>query len=594
MAGYRAPLQEIQFWLGLQRQANSADPADGIALSDEDVSAVLEEAARLAEEILDPLYRLADEQGVELADGQVRLPPQIKDAYAQFIESGWSGLSADAEYGGQGLPHALATAVNEIWKSANLAFSLCPMLTQAAVEALHGHGSEDLRNRFLPKMIAGDWTGTMNLTESQAGSDLGALRATAVREGDHYRLKGRKIFITWGDHDLAENIIHLVLARVPESPPGVRGISMFVVPKILVNEDGSLGEPNEVTTVSIEDKLGIHGSPTCALNYGDDKGAIAYLVGEENEGLRYMFTMMNSARLAVGVEGLALAERAYQQALAYAFERVQGSRPSDDAPAVIFEHPDVRRMLMLMKAGTDSMRALSYAAAAGLDEIATDSGNATATLDRVSVLTPIVKGWCTELCQELASIGVQVHGGVGYVEETGAAQILRDSRITTIYEGTTGIQANDLVGRKLIGDGGVAVNALFDDVERCLPALDSAGAQLVTTHAALGRGLQAAREVTAALLEGHEADPDFAGAAAVNFLMLMGTLLGGWQLALGASAAAAQLGAEEQDRALLESKLVTSEFFAEHFMPRIEAYRASAMTGSRTVMGLSRGQFRRS
>jgi alkylation response protein AidB-like acyl-CoA dehydrogenase len=593
MNGYGAPLREIRFWLELQMRSSNASVATDTALSDDELNAVLGEAARIAEELLDPLYRLADEQGAALVDGQVRMPSEIKAAYAQFVEAGWVGLPADPDHGGQGLPHALATAVNEIWKSANLAFSLCPMLTQGAIEALYNHGSEDLRRRFLPNMIGGAWTGTMNLTESQAGSDLGALRTTAVREGDHYRLKGRKIFITWGDHDLTENIIHLVLARVEDSPPGVRGISMFVVPKKLVTEDGSLGEHNEITTVSIEDKLGIHGSPTCVLNYGDDRGAIGYLVGEENRGLSYMFTMMNSARLAVGVEGLAMAERAYQQALAYSLERVQGRRPSADAPAVIFEHPDVRRMLMLMKAGTDAMRALSYAAAAGLDACAAEPANATAALDRASVLTPIVKGWCTELGQELVSIGIQVHGGVGYVEETGAAQIFRDVRITTIYEGTTGIQANDLIGRKLISDDAAAVNALFDDVEGCLTMLDSTGERLATTRVALGRGLEAAREVVAAILEGHEADPNLAGATAVNFLMLMGTLLGGWQLALGACAAVSQLEASDEDRAFLEGKLVTSEFFAEHLMPRIEAYRATAIAGSRNVMGLSREQLQR-
>lgn len=594
MGGYRAPLREIQFWLGLQMRSGSAPLNDGAVLCDADVSAVLGEAARMAEELLDPLYRLADQQGAALVNGQVQLPPQIKDAYSQFIEAGWVGLPADPEYGGQGLGHVLATAVNEIWKSANLAFSLCPMLTQGAIEAVHNHGSEDLRRRFLPKMISGTWTGTMNLTESHAGSDLGALRTTAVREGDHYRLKGRKIFITWGDHDLAENIIHLVLARVPDSPPGVHGLSMFVVPKILVAEDGSLAENNEITTASVEEKLGIHGSPTCALNYGDDKGAIAYLVGEENQGLSYMFTMMNSARLAVGVEGLAMAERAYQQALAYSLERVQGCRPAADEPVAIFEHPDVRRMLMLMRAGTDAMRALSYAAAADLDAGAAGPTNAPTTLDRISVLTPIVKGWCAELSQELVSIGLQVHGGAGYIEETGAAQIFRDARITTIYEGTTGIQANDLIGRKLISDGGTAVNALLDDVERCLAALDSTPDRLVATRVALRRGLEAARDVVAAVLEGHEADPNLAGATAVNFLMLMGTLLGGWHLAIGAGFATTQLDASDADRPFLEGKLVTSEFFAEHFMPRIEAYRASAMAGSRTVMGLTREQLERS
>lgn len=594
MAGYRAPLREIRFWLGLQTASVDGPSADETGLSDEDVSAVLEEAARIAEELLDPLYRLADEQGAELVDGQVLMPPEVKQAYSQFVEAGWVGLSADPEFGGQGLPSSLAAAVNEIWKSANLAFSLCPMLTQAAIEALQSHGGDDLRRRFLPRLINGDWTGTMNLTEPQAGSDLGALSTTAVRQGDHYRLKGRKIFITWGDHDLAENIVHLVLARVPDAPPGVRGISMFVVPKFLVGEDGAIGAPNDITTVSIEKKLGIHGSPTCVLSYGDNEGAIGYLVGEENLGLGYMFTMMNSARLAVGIEGLAMAERAYQQAVAYSLERVQGSAPSAEGAAVIFEHPDVRRMLMLMKAGTDAMRALSYAAAAVLDGCAADPESAAAALERVSVLTPIVKGWCTELGQELVSIGLQVHGGVGYVEETGAAQIFRDARITTIYEGTTGIQANDLIGRKLIRDGAKAVSSLLEDVEDCLGTLDSTGDALAATRVALRRGLGAAREVVASILDGHGADDNLAGATAVNFLMLMGTLLGGWQLARGASAAAAQRADSEADRGFFESKVVTSEFFAEHFMPRIEAYRAAALAGSRTVMSLGREQLQRS
>jgi len=344
--------------------------------------------------------------------------------------------------------------------------------------------------------------------------------------------------------------------------------------------------------VSIEAKLGIHGSPTCVLSYGDDNGAVAYLVGEENQGLSYMFTMMNSARLSVGVEGLAMAERAYQQALAYSLERVQGNPPAASGPAVIFEHPDVRRMLMLMKAGTDAMRALCYAAAAGLDEVAMSS-RTTVPLDRVSVLTPIVKGWCTEFSQELTSMGLQVHGGVGYVEETGAAQIVRDARITTIYEGTTGIQANDLISRKLIKDDGAAIGALLDDVESCIATLDLAGESLAATRVALRRGLKAAREVVAGVLQEHSADPSLPGAVAVNVLMLMGTLLGGWQLALGALSAKTQMDGSSQDRAFLEGKLVTCEFFAEHLMPRIDAYRAAALAGSRTIMSLAREQFER-
>jgi len=591
MAGYRAPLREMRFWLGqLMEQAGQPTlPAYGGFPADL-VEAVLEEAAHLAEDVLDPLYRLADREGVEFEAGEVRMPEEIKAAYRQFADAGWVGLSAPAEFGGQALPQVLATAVNEIWKSANLAFSLCPMLTQGAIGALARHANSSVQRRFLPKMIAGGWTGTMNLTEPQAGSDLGALRAIAEPADDHYRLSGRKIFITWGDHDLAENIVHLVLARTPGAPDGVRGLSLFVVPKFLVDDDGRVAARNEVTTVSIEEKLGIHGSPTCVLSYGDGQGAKAWLVGEESRGLEYMFTMMNSARLAVGVEGLAMAERAYQQALAYSRERVQGKRPLDGGPAVILEHPDVRRMLMLMKAGSDAMRALCYLAGLELDR--SDGGGGEA-LERASLLTPIVKGWCTETAQELASLGVQIHGGAGYIEETGAAQIMRDARVLTIYEGTTGIQANDLVGRKLIRDGGAALGALLDEVGGLLPTLAAAGALLAATESALRDGVAAARQAVDAVLARHADDPDLAGAVAVNLLMLMGTLLGGWQLAAGAVSAQAALKTDTGDRDWLTAKIVTAEFYAEHLMPRVHAYLAAVLAGSRTVMGLTPEQMTR-
>lgn len=591
MGGYRAPIREMRFWLDLRLQGGRSMPVYAEVSADL-LDGVLEEAARLAEEVLDPLYRLGDERGAEIVDGQVRLPAEIKAAYARFIEGGWVGLPVGTDIGGQGLPQLVSVAVNEIWKSANLAFSQCPMLTQGAIETLQRHGSDALRKRFLPQMVSGAWTGAMNLTEPQAGSDLGALRSTAVPEGDHYRLKGRKIFITWGDHDLAENVVHLVLARTPGAPPGVHGISLFVVPKYLVAENGSIGGRNEIATVSIEEKLGIHGSPSCVLSYGDADGAVAYLVGEENLGLNYMFTMMNSARLAVGVEGLAMAERAYQQALAYAHERVQGSAPSARAPAPIFEHPDVRRMLMLMKAGSDAMRAVSYAAAAALDRAnAADASDADQT--HVSLLTPIVKGWCTETAQELASLGLQVHGGVGYVEETGAAQIFRDTRITTIYEGTTGIQANDLVGRKLLRDGGGAMTALLGEIETILPVLADGGAELAATAAALTQGVDVARRAVNGLLERHGADPNLAGSVAVNLLMLIGTLLGGWQLARGALAARSRLEELAAGDSFMTAKIVTSEFYAEHYMPRTEAYGAAIAGGSRNVMGLTAEQFAR-
>jgi alkylation response protein AidB-like acyl-CoA dehydrogenase len=593
MGTYRAPVRDMRFWLGLHLEAGAtSDGADVYAgLGADVVDAVLDEAARLGADVLDPLYRRGDEHGAELVDGQVHVLAEFRSAYRAIADGGWVGLAATPEFGGQGLPQLVSVAVNEIWKASNLALALCPMLTQGAIEALHRHGSESLQRRFLPKLIGGDWTGTMNLTEPQAGSDLGALRTTAVPEGDHYRLKGRKIFITWGDHDLADNVIHLVLARTPHAPPGVHGISMFVVPKFLVNDDGSLGERNEVATVSLEGKLGIHASPTCVLSYGDDRGAVGYLVGEENRGLSYMFTMMNSARLSVGIEGLALSERAYQQSLAYALERVQGS-PVPGAPAdVIFEHPDVRRMLMLMKSGTEAMRGLAYAAAAEIDRAAGAGGAAAA--ERVALLTPVIKGWCTEFAQELTSLGLQVHGGVGYVEETGAAQILRDARITTIYEGTTGIQANDLVGRKLLRDEGKTLNGLLDELDGLMPALADCGDTLAAIRAALGDGIVSLRMAATCLLERHADDASFAGGAAVNFLMALGMLLGGWQLARGGLVACERLTRGGDDGADLEARVATAEFYAEHVMPRIGACTASVIAGSRSIMRLRAEQFAR-
>jgi alkylation response protein AidB-like acyl-CoA dehydrogenase len=598
MADYRAPLREIRFWLSLFTDSvvgnvtgavsGGAEPRVGV-LDDDVADAVLDEAARLAETVLAPLYRLGDRRGAELIDGRVTMPEEIKQAYAQLAGDGWIGLPVDEAYGGQGLPQRLATAVNEIWKSANLSFSLCPMLTQGAIAALHAHASDALRQRFLPQMTSGEWTGTMNLTEPHAGSDLGALSTTATPDGDHYRIRGRKIFITWGDHDLADNIIHLVLARIDGAPDGVNGISMFVVPKFLVNDDGTLGARNEITTVALEEKLGIHGSPTCALNYGESDGAVGYLVGEANAGLKCMFTMMNTARLAVGVEGLAVSERAYQQALSYALERVQGTRADGSQPVAIIEHPDVRRMLLLMRAGCDAMRGISYWVAALID--LASAGNAGADA-RVSLLTPIVKGWCTEVAQEIASLGVQVHGGVGYIEETGAAQVLRDARITTIYEGTTGIQANDLVGRKILRDRGRALRQLLQDIaaSRSELAHDDAMAPI---NASLTVGLEAAEEVVDALLSRGVDQPAFAGTAAVNTLMLLGTLVAGWSLACAARAAADMRAERSADAAWFDAKIRTARFYAEHFMPRIGAYATTILAGSDTVMSFSASDLQR-
>ena len=593
MTDYRAPTADMLFVVealaGLDRVA-SLDEFDMV--SPDLVETVFEEAARLAAEVLDPLYRPADEAGTPVVDGQVQIPPAVTAAYRQFVEGGWPGLPCDPEFDGQGLPHVVATPVMEMWKTANLAFSLCPMLTHGAVEAVAVHGSDQLKQMFLRKMVSGEWTGTMNLTEPQAGSDLAAVRTKAEPAGDHYLLSGRKIFITWGDHDMTDNIVHLVLARLPGAPDGVRGISLFLVPKYLVNEDGSLGERNDVATVSVEHKLGIHGSPTCVLSYGDKGGAVGYLVGAENQGLACMFTMMNHARLAVGVEGIAVGERAYQWALDYARGRVQGQVPGGAPGASIVHHPDVRRMLMTMKAYVEAMRALAIVASAEIDVEHHDPSAAAraAASTRVGLLTPIVKGWSTEIGQELASLGVQVFGGMGYVEETGVAQILRDARITTIYEGTTGIQGNDLVGRKLIRDNGQGVAQLVKDMQAVVSELEAAGDEFTPVRQALAAGVAAVEQATSRLLGTYERDPRVPGAASVNLLMLMGTVCGGWQMARAALAARDRLASGAADRQFLQAKQVTARYYAEHIMPRAQAHLGAILAGADSLMGLSEEQ----
>ncbi|MGE5524888.1 MAG: acyl-CoA dehydrogenase family protein, partial [Rhodospirillaceae bacterium] len=461
MPGYVAPLAEMRFVL--RHLAGLPDvcalPAHA-ELTRDVIDAVLDEAARFAQDVIGPLNESGDREGARLENGRVHAPSGFAQAYRAYVEAGWNGISAPPAYGGQGLPHVLAQAVDEMWNSASLAYALAPMLTSGVVRALLSHGSAAQQALYLPPLVAGRWCGTMNLTEPQAGSDLSALRTMATPEGDAYRLRGTKVFITWGDHDLAENIVHLVLARTPDAPAGVKGISLFIVPKWLVGADGTLGERNDITCVALERKTGIHGSPTCVLNYGERTGAVGYLVGEVGRGLEYMFTMMNHARLGVGLEGVALAERACQAAVAYAQARIQGRdiTQRSDARVPIVRHPDVRRMLLSMKVRTEAMRAITYYAAAA-DDLATSHPDVHARRRyqaRVDLLTPVVKGWCTEQAVDIAALGMQVHGGMGYVEDTGVAQYWRDARITPIYEGTTGIQANDLVGRKVAADGGVA------------------------------------------------------------------------------------------------------------------------------------------
>ena len=591
---YTAPIKDMRFVINHIAGLEDLNRLEAFEAATPDlVDTVLEEAGRFAGEVIAPTNWVGDQEGTRVENGAVVVPEAFRDVYRQFQEGGWPALPCNPEYDGQGLPHLVATAAMEMWKSANLAFSLCPMLTHGAVEAVEAHGTDALRERYLAKLISGEWTGTMNLTEPQAGSDLAAITTRAVPEDGHYRITGRKIFITWGDHDLTENVIHLVLARLPDAPEGVRGISLFLVPKYLVNDDGALGEHNDVYPASVEHKLGIHGSPTCVMTYGDNGGAIGWLVGEENKGLACMFTMMNHARLAVGVEGLSVSEAAYQRARAYAVERVQGHAPGHEGRVAILHHPDVRRMLLTMKSGVEAMRALAYVTAASLDYAhhASDDAQRAHHSARVDLLTPVVKGWCTEVGQELTSLGIQVHGGMGYVEETGAAQYLRDARITTIYEGTTGIQANDLAGRKVLRDGGEAMRSLIDDMTGTVAELAEAGDGFAVLRAALEDSVDALRSATEWLLANAAKDPHAQGSAGVNLLMLTGTVAGGWLLARGALAAQALLAGGASDTEYLQARQVTARFYAEHWLPKARALQAAIEAGSETLMALEESQF---
>ena len=586
MSDYIAPLKEMRFVLNELADYPGIAQLPGFEDAGPDViDAVLEEAAKLASGVLSPLNVPGDTEGSRVENGAVVEASGFAAAYQQFVEGGWCALPGNPEFGGMGLPEVIASVTGEMWAAANTSFALCPMLTLGAIGAIESHASEALKAVYLEQMISGQWTGTMNLTEPQAGSDLAAVRTRAVPEGDHYRISGTKIFITWGDHGMTENVVHLVLARTPDAPEGVKGISLFVVPKFLVNPDGSLGERNDVHCVSVEHKMGIHASPTCVMSFGDKDGAIGYLVGEENKGLAYMFTMMNHARLHVGIQGVALSDRAYQHAVGYARDRVQGTAPGQPERSPIIHHPDVRRMLMTMRALTEASRALTYYAAGELDKTHHAEGDMqAAAARRLELLTPIAKAWSTEISQEVTSLGVQVHGGMGFVEETGAAQYMRDTRITTIYEGTTGIQANDLVGRKLIRDGGREFSQLVADMRATEAELAQAGAAFATTHATLAEGIDRLEELGQWILANYQDDPLLPGAVAFNLLMLAGTVTGGWLMAKAALIADRKLA---EDEPFFSAKLVTSRFYAEHIMPRAISYALAAKAGSESMMALS-------
>ena len=602
---YIAPVKDMLFCMQELADLEAVARLPGFDDAGPDTArAVLEECARFSQEVLAPLNREGDMHPSTLKDGVVTTTPGFKEAFRQFGEGGWQGLQHPADFGGQGLPKTIGAACSEMINSANLSFALCPLLTDGAIEALLTAGTREQQQAFIPKMISGEWTGTMNLTEPQAGSDLALVRTRAEPLGDgRYKIYGTKIFITYGEHDMAENIVHLVLARVTGAPEGVKGISLFLVPKFLVNADGSPGARNDAWCVSIEHKLGIKASPTAVLQFGDKggegldgPGAIGTLIGQENRGLEYMFIMMNAARFAVGVQGIAVAERAYQKAAAFARERVQ-SRPVDGSvagSATIIHHPDVRRMLMTMRGYTEGCRAMALVAAAAYDAAHHDSDADVRRQNQAfyEFLVPLVKGFSTEMSIEVASLGIQVHGGMGFIEETGAAQLLRDARILTIYEGTTAIQANDLVGRKTARDGGqvaLGIAAQVAATERELAARQGANAASVLKRLTAAR--VAFEDVVRFVAAESKTDPNAVFAGSVNYLMLAGNLMAGWQMARSLMAAERQLAAGEGDGAFLEAKIATARFYAEHILSKAPGLRDAIVEGAHSVTALALESF---
>lgn len=592
---YTAPVKDMLFVMNELAGLAAVNALPGCEdATPETAEAILEENARFCSEVIAPLNHSADKAPSSWADGKVTTSPGFKEAFRQFGEAGWQGVQHPVEFGGQGLPKLLATPCIEMLNSANLSFALCPLLTDGTIEALMTAGTQQQKETFIANFISGKWTGTMNLTEPQAGSDLALVRTRAVPEGDGtYKLFGTKIFITYGEHDMAENIVHLVLARTPNAPEGVKGISLFIVPKFLVNADGSLGARNDVHCVSIEHKLGIKASPTAVLQFGDHGGAIGTLVGEENRGLEYMFIMMNAARFAVGIQGLSVSERAYQKAVSYARDRIQSrDLAGSPGPVAIIHQPDVRRMLMSMRAQIEAARALSYVAAATSDAAHFSDDEATRKSNQAfyEYLVPIVKGWITEMSIDVTSTGVQVHGGMGFIEETGAAQHYRDARILPIYEGTTAIQANDLVGRKTLRDGGAVAKGIIDQVRQTVAELQG-DAQLQPIAARLAEAADALEQVVGYVVANVKSDIKAVFAGSVPYLKMAGVVLGGWQMARAAAIAAGKLKSGEGDGKFYEAKLATARFYAEQILPQALAYRTAIVDGGAAVMALAEDQF---
>ena len=571
MSNYTAPVEDMGFVLKEVVEIEKLCKETGLDSSTVDIlDTVLDAAGKLAKEEIEPINKPGDNEGLKIdSSGKVTTAAGFKEAYQHFVEGGWGSLQFSPSYGGQGVPFVVAASVQEMWHAANMSWGLCPLLTQGAVEAITLNANEELKQRYLPKLISGEWSGTMNLTEGDAGTDVGSLKTRATPNGDHYLIRGQKIYITWGEHDMAENIIHLVLARLPDAPPGIKGISLFLVPKILVNNDGTLGKPNDLKALSIEHKIGIHACPTCVMSYGEESGAIGYLVGDENRGIQCMFTMMNNARLTVGLQGVSVSERAYQQALSFCNERVQGVAPGFNEPGPIIRHPDVQRMLANMKSITQAARALTYAACAEVDYSL--SSLPTEVLQkhqrRLGLLTPIVKGWCTETAQEVASVSLQCHGGMGYVEETGIAQILRDARILPIYEGTNGIQAMDLVGRKIISDGGLGAKELIKEMQSL--ATNPSLAELVTDRQlrCFSGSINDLEKTVSIILKNSE-NKELIGKIAFDTLMMAGTITSSWQMLLSLERASNALKDNTSTAEFFSEKTETVKHFLDFILPR--------------------------
>jgi len=601
MLSYHASLNDINFALTYiaDYPEIAALPPNREATQDV-VKAVLEEAAKFAATLLAPLNQSGDQQGCQLGNGEVQSPDGFREVYQQYIEAGWAGLPFPQEHGGQGLPWILGAIVQEMWDGANMAWGLCPILSRGAIELLLSHGSEEQKARYLPRLISGEWTGTMNLTEPQAGTDLAMIKTVAVAEGDHYLINGQKIFITWGEQDFTENIIHLVLARTPDAPPGARGISLFMVPKVLVNENGSLGDRNDVLCVGLEKKLGVRGSATCAISHGEEEGAIGYLIGEEGKGIAAMFTMMNNERLAVALQSIAVSDRAYQLARDYAKERVQSRAVGvSDSPksVTIIHHADVRRMLLSMKARIEAGRALCYYAMSQIDinHSHPDINLTKAAQKRVDLLTPIIKGWCTESVTDITNIGIQVHGGMGFIEETGAAQHLRDGRICSIYEGTSGIQANDLVLRKVLADGGEQMRLLTAEIQADIDGWQANSSLLEKadlTHiiAELQQSLKMLIDATDWVLENGANNLNRIAAIAFHYLMLSGYVTGNWLMQKGVVNALNDSSIEFSEQYLTQ-RIQVARFSSEQFLILAAGLLKTIQKGDDAIMAMANDDF---